>query len=194
MLNIRRYFLSGLAVTLPVLITIYILVILFKITDGLLNPLIKQIFGINIPGLGIIVSLLIIFLVGFFTSHFLNKKILQALEMWFLKFPFVRKIYPSMKQVIKIIFSESKVSFKNVVLVQYPSKDIWSIGLITNEALLEAKKKTGQDLISIFIPSTPSPLTGFFIMMPKQSLIYLDISIEEAMKLVISGGVLLPEK
>ena len=106
------------------------------------------------------------------------------------RFPLVRHIYPSVKQIIVFLFASQRQAFKKVVLVEYPRCGIWSLGFVTNEGFKEAKDKTGQDLLNIFIPSSPGPLTGFFVIIPRQEVLFLEISIEEAIKLLVSGGLL----
>lgn len=196
MSNLKKYFWSGFAITLPVVLTIYLFIIIFKISDGILNPIFKRILGIYIPGLGIIASILIIFIIGFLATHFFNKQIFRFLENLFVNIPFVKNIYPSAKQLSRMIFSgDSKLSFKKVVLVEYPRQGIWSLGFVTNEATLEVKTRTGkEDLINILIPTTPTPLSGFMIIMPQNDVVFLDMTIEDALKMIISGGIILPNQ
>lgn len=193
MINFRRYFLSGLAVMLPVTLTIYIFIVLFKICDGFLNPIFKKALGIYIPGLGIIAAVIIVFIAGFLTTHFFSKRISRFLESLFINMPFIKRVYPAVKQLTQIIFSrDNKVAFNRVVLVEYPRQGIWSLGFVTNDSAKEVKQKINKDAVNILIPTTPTPLSGFMIIVPKSDVIFLDMSIEDALKVVISGGVLLP--
>jgi uncharacterized membrane protein len=193
MFKLRKYLLSGLAITLPIALTLYLIFILFKIADGFLNSFFKKILGVYIPGLGIIVSLAIILIAGILTTHFFNKRLYQNLERWFLKFPFVKRVYPSLKQFSGIIFSkDNKLLFNKVVLVEYPRLGIWSLGFLTNEAAGEIKQKTNRELVNILIPTTPTPLSGFMIIVPKSDVIFLDMTVEDALKMIVSGGMLLP--
>ena len=193
---IKRYFIAGILVTLPLLITVYILAIFFQFADGILEKLVniplKRFLGFYIPGLGLILSLITIFLVGFLTTHFLGKQLYILLDKALRRFPLVRHIYPSVKQIIGFLFASQNQAFKKVVLVEYPRCGIWSLGFVTNEGLQEAKNKSKHDLLNIFIPSSPGPLTGFFVLVPQQEVIFLDITIEDAIKLVVSGGLLNP--
>jgi uncharacterized membrane protein len=193
----RRNLIAGILVILPLLLTVYVLIILFKFIDGILgrfvNTYLMDFLGFYIPGLGIILSLIIIFLVGFLTTHFVGKKLYLILEEKILmNFPLIRHIYPSLKQITEFLFASKRQSFKKVVLVEYPKPSIWVIGFITNKGFVEAEEKTRQGLLNIFIPSSPGPLTGFFILVPRQDVIFLDIPIEEAIKLIVSGGLLNP--
>ena len=108
------------------------------------------------------------------------------------RLPLTRYVYPSIKKITEFLFAHHRQAFKKVVLVEYPRRGIWSLGFITNEAFQEIKDKTKQDLLNIFIPSSPGPLTGFFILTPRQEVIFLDIPIEDAVRLIVSGGLLNP--
>lgn len=193
---LRKYFITGLIFILPLVITIYILAITFKFVDNLLgkyinNYLLKTI-GFAIPGLGLLLTLILILVSGIFAANIIGKKIIPWLEKFWIKLPIVRQIYLSSKQLVDFIFSKDKVGFKRVVMIEYPRQGLYSIGFITNENFEEAKQKTNKNLITILIASTPSPFTGYFVLVPKEEVIFLDISIEDGIKLIISGGVLTP--
>jgi len=193
---IKRYLIAGILATFPLLITIYILVVLFQFADGIvgkfINTYLKKFLGFYIPGLGLILFLIIIFLIGFLTTHFLGRRLYFILDRALRRFPLVRFVYPSVKQIVAYLFASQRQAFKKVVLVEYPRRGIWSLGFITNEGFREVKEKTKQDLLNIFIPSSPGPLTGFFIIAPRREVIVLDIPIEDAIKLIVSGGLLNP--
>lgn len=200
MVKIRGYFITGLAIFLPVAITLYILIQVFKFFDNILGRFINFYLmergGIYIPGLGIILFIVVVFIIGFFTRHFFGKKIFPFLEKVFLlKPPLVRQVYPAIKKIIDFMLSHDKPTFKRAVLVEYPRKGVYSLGFIVNEGMREAKDKIKiGDLMNVFIPSTPSPLTGYFIVVSEKELVYLDITIEQAIEMIISGGVLKPEE
>jgi uncharacterized membrane protein len=191
---LKRNLVAGILVTLPLLLTVYILIILFQFADGILgkfiNNYLKQTLGFYIPGLGLILSLTIIFIVGLLTTHFLGRRLYFILDKALRRFPLIRHIYPSIKQITEFLFASKRQEFKKVVLVEYPRCGIWSIGFVTNEGLKEARDKTKQDLLSIFIPSSPGPLTGFFVLIPRQEVLFLEIPIEDVIKLIVSGGLL----
>lgn len=199
MKKLRSYFITGLAVFLPIAITIYILVVAFRFFDNILGRFINiyllRTGGIYIPGLGLILFILVVFLAGIFTRHFFGRKLFPFFEkILLLKPPLIRQIYPSVKKIINLILSQEKPSFKKAVLVEYPRKGIYSLGFVANEGMKEARDKTNtDDLVNVLIPSSPSPFSGYLIMVPKKELIYLDISIEKAFELIISDGVLNPE-
>ena len=196
MLKLRRYFITGLLVVLPLFITLYVISIIFRFVDGifggLINSYLKSNFGFFIPGIGFVLGGLIVLLSGFLASHFLGKKALPAIEGWFIRLPGVRQIYPSTKQIIGFLFSKDKSAFKKAVLAEYPSKGIWSIGFITNEGFQEAKEKTQEELVHVFIATTPGPWSGFLVLIPKKDIKFLDMSVEDGIKLIVSGGILKP--
>ncbi len=194
--KLYRYFIAGLIATLPVVITCYILFVFFRFADSLLgrflNRFLKETLGYSIPGLGLIIALLFILIIGIITRRFFGKRLFPLLERWFLRLPFVNVIYPSAKQMVVFLFSKEKIAFKKVVMIEYPRKGAYSIGFITNEGMEETNRKAGKELLSIFITSTPSPLTGYFVLVPKEDVIFLDMSVEDAIKLVVSGGIISP--
>jgi len=193
---IRKYFITGTLIVVPIIITVYLLIGMFRFLDGILGRLINKLllhyFDYSIPGLGIIFGILLIFFTGFFATHLISKKALSFWENWFTKFPIIRHIYPASKQVINFLFKDAKLAFEKTVLVEYPRKGIYSLGFITNEGAEVFCQKTNKNLVNVFIPSTPSPLTGFFCLIPKEEIIFIDINVEDALKMIVSGGVVNP--
>ncbi|MCX5713507.1 MAG: DUF502 domain-containing protein [Candidatus Omnitrophica bacterium] len=196
MKSLKHYFITGLLVVLPIFLTLYLLFIFFRLIDGvfggIINRYLKTEFGFSVPGLGFVLVILLLLAAGFIASHLLSKKMMPAIERCFLKLPGIRLIYPAIKQVIGFLFSKDKSAFKKVVLVEYPSRGIWSVGFITNEGFREAQEKLGQELVHVLIGTTPSPWSGFFILVPKSEVKILEMSIEEGMKLIVSGGIIKP--
>ncbi|MDD5495872.1 MAG: DUF502 domain-containing protein [Candidatus Omnitrophica bacterium] len=196
MSRIKRYFVTGLLITLPVLITVYLVFIIFVFIDGIwgkpINFYLKKYLGFGVPGLGFILLILTAFIVGFIATNFFGRRIFYAIEKWFLKLPLVRQIYPPAKQVVDSFISSNKPAFKKVVLVEYPSKGIWSVGFLTNDGLKEAEEKTGEKLVHVFIATTPTPFSGFLILVPRNQVKVLNMSIEEGFKLIVSGGIFTP--
>lgn len=194
--KIRRYFISGLLVTLPLFITFYVLYAIFIFIDGMwgkfINLYLKKHLGFYIPGLGFVLGIVTIIAVGFIAANFLGKKLFQFFEGWFLRFPFIKQVYDPAKQIIHAIMSKEKAAFKKVVLVEYPSKGIWSVGFLMNDSFAEANEKIGQEMTHVFIGTSPTPFSGFLILVPKRDVKVLDIPIEEGLKLVMSGGILNP--
>ncbi|MFH0763572.1 MAG: DUF502 domain-containing protein [Candidatus Omnitrophota bacterium] len=196
MSKIKHYFATGLLITLPVFFTCYLLYIIFIFIDGIwgkaINFYLKKYLGFSIPGLGIALGLVTILAVGFIATNFLGKKLFKLFEGWFLKIPFIRKIYPAARQIVDSFISRKGPAFKKVVLVEYPSRGIWSVGFITNDSFREANEKLGQELVHVFIGTAPNPLTGSLILVPKRDIKILDISVEEGIKLIVSGGIVKP--
>lgn len=196
MKRLKRYFITGFIVLVPVCLTIYVLVALFRFVDNILgrflNIYLNKILGFYIPGLGLLLFLVIIVLVGFLAGRFLGNKIFPGIEKWFLGLPLINKIYPTFKQIILFVLAQKEFGFKKVVLVEYPSKGIWSLGFLTNEEFKKMSEVVGKDMAPVFIPSSPNPLTGYVIFLPKEELKFPDISIGDALKIIISGGVFKP--
>lgn len=195
----RRYFITGLLIVLPVLITIYLFVSLFAFFDNILGRYISRLtiayLGLKIPGLGLLVFLVFIFVTGFFATNFIGRKLLLYIESFWFKFPIVKKVYPAAKQVIKFLFTPKiHEQIQKVVLVEFPRKGAYSLGFVTNRTDKRIQEKTGgKELLNILIPSVPNPLTGFLIFVPPEEATVLDMSVEEAVKMIVSGGVLNPK-
>ena len=183
---LRRYFLTGLATLFPVVVTLFIVWQIFRAADGLLG----QYLGSRIPGLGLIVTLIVILLVGVFSVHFFGRVVFQMFETVLSRLPVVRKIFPAVKQLTTFLFSEGgqAAAFRRVVLVQYPRPGAYSLAFVTNECATTATGKE-ETLLTLLIPNPPSPFTGPIIFVPKRDVVVLDLSVEEAVKLIVSGGV-----
>jgi uncharacterized membrane protein len=194
---LRKYLIAGLLVWLPLAAT----VIVIKLLIELLNKTIllfppewqpETLFDISIPGFGIIVGFLILILTGVFAANLFGRKLVGFWEAILGRIPLVRTIYSSVKQVLETLFTSNNESFRRVVLIEYPRKDIWSLGFQTNEALTAARDTSGKDLISVFVPTTPNPTSGFIIMLPAEDITQLDVSVEDGFKFIISMGVIVP--
>ena len=194
--RLRRYFITGLAVVVPVFLTVYVLVALFRFIDNILgrflNVYFKNALGFYIPGLGILIFLLVILLVGFLANRYIGKRIFPLIDRWFSSLPLIRNIYPTFKQVILFILAQKEFGFKKVVLVEYPSKGIRSLGFLTNEEFSKLSQVANKAMVSIFMPTSPGPFTGVVIFVAKEDLQFPDISIADAFKIIISGGVFKP--
>ncbi|MFO7612311.1 MAG: DUF502 domain-containing protein [Clostridia bacterium] len=184
MKKIRKWFLSGLAVILPVGLTAFILVWLFNLLDGILRNLIAWVFGKDIPGLGLLFLLIFILLVGLFTSNFIGGKITVWFEKIIGKIPLIKTVYNPLKNIISGLSSDTAGSFMKVVVVEFPMKGSKSIGFITNTNFSIG----GEDKISVFIPTTPNPTNGFLIMLDKDDAEILDVTVNEGLNMVVSMG------
>jgi uncharacterized membrane protein len=194
----RKYFITGALIVLPVIITILVFLWLFRLLDGIFGKLINKYlmanFGFAIPGLGIIFGVILIFLVGILAKHLIDRRILSFFESWFIRFPIIKQIYPAVKQIINFLFTDTNISFKKTVLIEYPRKGIYALGFITNEGFKDFNQKTNKELVNVLIPSIPNPLTGYLALVPKEEIIFVDISVEDALKMIISGGVVNPSQ
>ena len=188
-LILRNYFITGVVVLIPIGITLY----LTKFFIGISSKIIPQNINPNnylpyaIPGLEILISVIIITIVGGLSLSFLGKKILKLIDDLFKRIPFLRTIYSAILQMTET-FSNSKNDKKSVVLVEYPRKGVWAVGFATKENKGEMATKTNQKLISVFVPTTPNPTSGFLLMFPSSEVIYLDMTFEEASKFIVSAG------
>jgi len=193
---VRKVFLTGFMVLAPLVLSIYIIVALFNFADSFLgryvNFIVKKYLGFNIPGIGIVFGIIIIFILGIIGLLF-RGRILNWLEKFFLSIPLLKQIYPPIKQIVNFFISQEKLSFKKVALIEYPRKGVYSLGFVTKESSIKFKEKLNKELLNVFIPSTPGPFTGVFLVVPKEEVIFLDMSVEEGLKLIVSGGVLNPE-
>jgi uncharacterized membrane protein len=182
--KIEKWFLSGLAVVLPVAITIFVLIWLFNLLDGILRNLIDRLFGINIPGLGLLVLIIIIFLIGMFTSNFIGRKITGWFEKLIGKLPLFKTVYNPMKKIISGLSGEKTESFQKVVLIEFPQKGHKSIGFITNSDFSVDEREN----ISVFVPTTPNPTNGFLIIVDRKDVEVLDMTVNEGLNAVVSIG------
>lgn len=198
--GLRSSFLTGLVVIAPVGLTIWLMWTLIGWVDGFVLPLIpakyqpEQYIGINLRGVGVIIFLVFTVVVGWVAKGLIGRSLIVFAESLVNRMPVVRSIYSGVKQIAETVFAQSERSFEKACLVQYPRKDIWAIGFISTEARGEINEKapTASDLLSVFVPTTPNPTSGFLLYFPREDVIELDMSIEDAAKLVISAGLVYP--
>lgn len=194
MKRLRKLFVTGLFVLLPVVATIYILLFLFNIFDGLFRGVLQTVFGRPLPGVGVVFTLLLVLLTGFLATNIIGKKIIVSLEKMIGKVPVMNSVYSALKQVVDAFSPDQTNAFQRVAMVEYPRKGTWSIGFVTGISSGEIQRKTEHEVLNIFIPTTPNPTSGFLIFVPKQDVIFLEMSVEDGLKLIISGGVITPKE
>lgn len=187
----QQYFLSGLLLVAPIAITYFVITSLFNYMDSLLLPYLIPYFGGWVPGIGILIIILGILLIGILVTNFVGTYIVRQGEKILLKIPIAKTIYTSVKQILSTFSFSSQGSFKKVVMVEYPKENIFSIGFVNNALTHPAN---GKNLYSILILTSINPASGFFIMAPIDEVLELNISVEEAMKWIISGGIITPQK
>ena len=187
--SIRNNFIAGIVVLIPIGITLYLTLFIIKISSKILpkgiNP--NYYLPYNIPGLEIFISVLIITFIGWISLSFIGRKLFDYFEAILNKIPILRTIYSAVGQLTET-FAKSKSDKKSVVLVEYPRKGTWAVGFATKENKGEIRDKVGEDLINVFVPTTPNPTSGFLLMFQKKEVIFLDISFEQASKFIVSAG------
>ena len=199
--NLRNNFLTGLAVIIPVFITTYLIWSTIGIVDGWVLPLIPEKYaldkfiGIDVKGIGVIIFLLFTVFIGSLTKGYFGRTILKSAESLVDRMPVVRSIYNCIKQIAETVFSQSNNSFERACLVEYPRKGIWAVAFVSTKTKGEVSEKIGKnkELFSIFLPTTPNPTSGFLLFLPKKDIIFLDMTVEDAAKLVISAGLVTPK-
>jgi uncharacterized membrane protein len=194
----RKYFVTGLLILVPLGITLWVLNLIISTMDQSLLLLPERwrptaLVGFHIPGIGAILTLLFVFLVGLLTRNFIGNQIVQLWERLLTRIPIVSSIYSSVKQVSDTLFSSSGNAFRKAVLVQYPREGSWTIAFLTGTPGGDVKNHLVGDYISVYVPTTPNPTSGFFLMMPRADAIELDMSVDEALKYIVSMGVVAPE-
>ena len=192
--RIRNYFIAGVVVLIPIGVTFYLTIFLVKISSRILpkeiNP--NHYLPYNIPGLEIIISIILITLIGWLSLSFIGRRLLNLFNNILKKIPILRTIYSAIGQMTET-FTKTDKDKKNVVLVEYPRKGSWAVGFATKENTGEISDKVKKDLINVFVPTTPNPTSGFLLMFPKDEVIYLDLTFEQASKFIVSAGTSNPD-
>ena len=192
--RIRNYFIAGVVVLIPIGITVYLTFFLVSISSKILpkeiNP--NHYLPYNIPGLEIIISIALITLIGWLSLSFLGRRLLNLFNNILKKIPILRTIYSALGQMTES-FTKTNKDKKNVVLVEYPRKGSWAVGFATKDNTGEITEKTGKKLVNVFIPTTPNPTSGFLLMFPKDEVLYLDMTFEQASQFIVSAGTSTPK-
>ena len=187
--SLRNNFIAGVVVLIPIGITLYLTLFIINVSSKLIpkeiNP--NHYLPYNIPGLEILIAVLLITIIGWLSLSFIGKRLFNLFESVLNKIPIIRTIYSAVEQLIET-FTKSKSDKKTVVLIEYPRKGVYAVGFATKENTGEIKNKAGKELINVFVPTTPNPTSGFLLMFPKDEVIYLDLSFEEASKFIVSAG------
>jgi len=186
----KNYFFSGILIFVPLVITILVIKAIFTFLDSLLLPYLKPYFGYWLPGIGILIIVVMIYLTGLLVTNYIGRKFFQIGENLVLNIPLVKSIYGSVKQIIETFSVKDNHVAKKVVMVQYPKENVWSVGLVNGEII---HPKSHEEMYSILIIAAINPASGFFIMVPKREVIILNITVEDAMKWIVSGGIITPD-
>ncbi len=197
--RLRNYFLTGIIVTAPIALTIYLTWQFIDWVDSQAIPLLPAKYNpenylpFSLPGLGLVIMAVILTFVGFLTANIFGRTLLKTGERLVNRMPVVRTIYGALKQVLETVLSQSSNSFRQAVLVEYPRRGIWTVAFVTGDTEGEVAECLDKDMINIYVPTTPNPTSGFLLMVPRQDLIFLKMPVEEAAKYIISIGVIAPE-
>lgn len=196
---LRRYFISGLLVWVPIWVTILVIKFLVDMLSNILSVVAPKqyqpdaLFGVHVPGIGVVIILLVILITGAIAANFLGSKLVGVWDSMIGRIPLVRTVYMGVKQVMQTLFTPGGQSFRKVLLVEYPRVGMWTLAFQTGDALPEVESVLdGESMVSLFVPTTPNPTSGFLLMVPRKSVIELNMSVEQALKCVISLGVMQP--
>lgn len=196
--RLRAYFLAGVLVTAPISITIYIAWLIITFIDAAINPLIPARYNpetylpFALPGVGVVILLVMLTLIGALTAGFVGRAIMRLYDTLLARMPVFRSVYSALKQIIETILAQQSAAFRQAVLVEYPRPGLWAIAFITGRTEGEVQNLTAEETINVFLPTTPNPTSGFLLFVPKKDLVPLSMTVEEAIKMVISGGIVTP--
>lgn len=196
-LHLRRYLIAGLLVWLPLGVTVLVIKLLVGTMDRTLLLLPERyqpevLFGFAIPGLGLVLSILVVLITGMLVANLFGRRLVALWEALLARIPLVRSVYSAVKQLAETMFSSSGQSFRKVLLIEYPRKGLWTVAFQTGTGVGEAQRKTGREVINVYVPTTPNPTSGFFLMVPKDEVVELDMSVDDGLKMIISMGVVVP--
>ncbi len=194
----RRYLIAGLLIWVPLGITIIVVRLLIKWLDGsvLLIPEAyrpENLLGYAIPGLGVLISFVVVMLTGLLAANLFGRKLVKLWEQFVSHVPLVRSVYSGAKQLAETMFSDSGQSFRKVLLIEFPRKGLWTLAFLTGTDQGEVQRKTGQDVINVYVPTTPNPTGGYFVMVPREDVQELDMSVDDGLKMLMSMGAVVPD-
>lgn len=193
--SLRKYFITGALVSLPLVVTVYVLWFAFSFLDTVFGRLVSFVFRRTVPGAGMVLTVLLLLLVGMFAANVVGRRLIGFGERILLTIPLVRTIYNSVKQVIDAFsLPGNRGSFRRVVLVEYPRRGLYAVGFVTSEDVEALDAGDGARLTAVFVPTTPNPTSGFILLLPKDDVIPVDMTVEQAFKMIISGGILMPDR
>jgi uncharacterized membrane protein len=192
MTRLRNHLITGAVVLVPIALTWYVLLSLFRLLDGLTARMVTALLGRPVPGLGVLVTVAIVLVTGVMARSLLGRQLIRLSEAALSSTPLVRGVYSTMKQIVDAFAVPDQTTFQRVVLVEYPRKGIYSLALVTSDGPPQIERVTEQDLVCVFLPTTPNPTSGYLLMLPRSEVRPVDISVEDGLKMVISGGVIMP--
>ncbi len=199
MSRIRNYFLAGVLVSAPIAITIYLTYSFLSMIDSKVRRIIpfEKLFPpeyqeIAVPGLGIIIAVIFFILVGWFARNFMGRLVIRISEYIVHRLPVISSLYGAIKQILETVMASKSQAFREVVMLEYPRKGVWSIGFVTGATQGQIQNNTRQETVNVFVPTTPNPTSGYLLFVPKKELKYLDMTVEQGVKLVVSAGIITP--
>lgn len=195
MARLRAYFFAGILVTAPIGITFYLAWLFIDFVDRQVAPLIPARYNPEqwgVPGAGLLIVVAALTLIGMATAGFVGRLFVRVSEGVLARMPVIRSVYSALKQVFHTVLAQQSSAFREVVLIEYPRRGIWSIGFITGVTLGEVQSKTAEEVVNVFLPTTPNPTSGFLLFVPRRDVQILAMSVEEGIKMVVSGGILTP--
>lgn len=188
-IRFRRHLGAGLLVVVPVFVTAAVISFLFRLVDGWTRPVSQQLFGRELPGVGILVTLLIVYLTGLLSTNFVGKKLLELFDRLLENLPLVKTVYTGSKQLVEAVSPGGRRAFRRVVLVEFPKKGTYALGFVTGDGIGPLKNRT----LSVYVPTAINPTSGFLLFAPPEEVLEPGLTIEEGLKLVVSGGVVVPD-
>ena len=198
--KIRGYFITGILVVAPITITAWLTIAIINFIDTRVERLIppqynpEQYLPFSLPGLGVLAMVIGLIIIGMFATNFLGRFFVRIGEELLDRLPIIRSLYSATKQILETVFANQSEAFREVVMVEYPRKDMWVIGFLTGRSKGEVQNKTSDDTVNIFVPTTPNPTSGFLLFVPEKDVIRMNMTVEEGIKLVVSAGIVTPEK
>jgi uncharacterized membrane protein len=197
--RLKNYFLTGLLVVVPVAMTVLVIRWLVGFLDSMLKSMLPEVlrpevlYGLPVPGIGLLATLLLILLIGVLAANIFGRSLVNFSERVVDRIPLVKGVYTLFKQVSDTVLKRDRSAFRKVVLIEYPRKGLWAVAFVTGVSEGEVQLVTAQKLVNVFVPTTPNPTSGFYILVPETDLIVLKMTVEEAFKLIISGGMVAPK-
>lgn len=196
--RLRRYLIAGLLVWLPLGVTVLVIKLLVDFMDQTLLVLPAayhpdKLFGFHIPGLGVLLSVAVVLATGIVVANFFGRQMVAVWEKFLSRIPLVRPIYSAVKQLTETVFTSGGQSFRKVLLIEYPRRGLWTLAFQTGTAVGEAQAKTADEVVNVYVPTTPNPTSGFFLMVPRKDVVELEMSVDDGLKMIISMGAVVPK-
>jgi len=186
--SLRRIFLAGLLTTMPTVVTAYVFWKLFSYFDGLLRPLVQRWLHRQLPGVGLLALVSLVLLIGLFAGNLVGARIVRAVSRRLERIPLFSPLYRTVRDISEVVLGDKASAFRRVALIEWPRRGLWSIVFLTSEFPGPADDRLGRSTLTVFVPTTPNPTTGFLHWVPREEVVFLDMSVEQALKVIISGG------